>query len=86
MNKYEKGYNYLIGTSFMTYSTDKDDLIYHQAVIDVGELVERATPKKVKRHKSMHIMNCPNCNNYIELSSTKFCDDCGQKLDWSEEK
>ena len=43
-----------------------------------NELVERATAEKVVNGK------CPNCNDDFQFESAKFCDNCGQALDWSE--
>lgn len=62
------------------------------------ELVDKATPKKpvirglsVDTHTAIH--TCPVCdkelimtNNEIVIYKTKtnYCDNCGQKLDWSD--
>lgn len=66
---------------------------------DIQELVERATPKKVKSitetmsYNKTHILSywgyCPMCDKAVSHSALVeqdglFCDDCGQALDWSD--
>ena len=44
--------------------------------------LEKQVPMKVtdKRH-------CPNCNcHFSDMWQTNYCEDCGQRLDWSDEK
>lgn len=60
----------------------------------IGELVEKATPKKTY----MNVFNayCPNCKNALGKEfamnglrgrlGTQYCPNCGQELDWSEEE
>lgn len=65
------------------------------------ELVDKATPKKPLPNKKIEkgkyiTWNCPNCNKYISSGyyypplrmayNHKYCCECGQKLDWSDEK
>ncbi|MFA5433605.1 MAG: hypothetical protein WC319_12150 [Candidatus Paceibacterota bacterium] len=59
------------------------------------ELVDRATPKKINlRHVSNYKgeislsekQYCPNCFEMIFDKKPKYCEHCGQALDWSEEK
>ena len=63
-------------------------------VLDFDELVklmERDTAKKVVRGEMtvsgmQHNIRftCPNCNGYIPgIVLKKFCDTCGQRLDWN---
>ena len=33
-----------------------------------------------------YIYNCPNCKGYNVMERSSYCPDCGQKLDWSDEK
>ncbi len=38
-------------------------------------------------HINRHIIVCPSCNGRLKLKSKgRFCDKCGQKLDWRNEK
>lgn len=47
------------------------------------ELIERDTPKKVY---STDYHYCPNCDTHYLIKYQNFCDYCGQRLDWSENK
>lgn len=49
------------------------------------ELVEKATPKKVKIFIAFGERLCPNCRNHM-IDLYKYCPDCGQALDWSDEE
>lgn len=62
------------------------------------ELVDKSTPKKIiiKDIKCSYIkfrIYCPTCgkivdrtnNPYGNMLDVKYCDQCGQKLDWSDE-
>jgi len=71
MNKYETA---LLRLMCLDDGEEKD------ALNIVAELVERATPKK---HLADRV--CPNCTCYHNNSDYKYCPDCGQALDWSEE-
>ena len=55
------------------------------------ELVDKATPKKVKEiDRSVGYFACPNCKQsiawYCVNAQSKYCVKCGQALDWSEEE
>lgn len=62
------------------------------------ELVEKATPKKVKNITDYYSVEideyeytlgyCPYCNKDIifdKYYQLNYCSECGQKLDWSED-
>lgn len=68
---------------------------------NLQELVDKATPKKPLPNKKIEkgkyiTWNCPNCNKYISSGyyypplrmayNHNYCGECGQKLDWSDEK
>ena len=73
MNKYEKELE------------DIKSIILPIELLHLQELVERATPKKVKQAKDM-LYECPVCKNYTPpLSNTNYCINCGQALDWGKE-
>lgn len=60
-----------------------------QWVDTIQELVDKATPKKPIRFKnSVYISNpkCPICKTTPHTGNQKYCDECGQALDWSDEK
>lgn len=47
------------------------------------KLKDKATPKKLKPFQnSFYIKICPNCSSTLE-TKRNYCDNCGQKLDWS---
>lgn len=36
--------------------------------------------------RDFHIYKCPNCLSYLDCSNNdKYCGNCGQKLDWSDD-
>lgn len=52
-------------------------------VSELRELKEKATAKKpIDR---IMFEECPNCGA-VDIANCGFCPECGQKLDWSEEK
>ena len=53
--------------------------------LNLKELVERATPKKLVATR--HTRRCPSCNRQMSdinnaHPNMKFCPNCGQALDW----
>lgn len=62
------------------------------------EVLEKQIPKKpinktkcdnstAKRFENCNIVVCPLCNGRLKLKSKgKYCDKCGQALDWGEEE
>lgn len=58
----------------------------------ISKAVEKLIPKKIERRDNHSF--CPNCNfclGNIEVrlryhTAQKFCPDCGQALDWSDEQ
>lgn len=63
---------------------------YKEALDILGELVEKATPKKpteadVSEQNSYCAWLCPTCGRtHINNYPLNFCSDCGQKIDWSD--
>lgn len=60
------------------------------AGVTLKECVEKQIPKKPKDIRyfgeaGYYIGLCPSCNGGNN-SEYQYCGDCGQKLDWSEEK
>ena len=52
------------------------------------QALEKQIPKKVIWKYAFYWACCPNCKNNIydeEKEKFKFCPDCGQALEWSEE-
>lgn len=55
--------------------------------LNLRELVERATPKKLVATR--HTRRCPSCNRQMSdinnaHPNMKFCPNCGQALDWQD--
>ena len=55
------------------------------AIDDLQELVKRNEPMRPIYEKD-GTRSCPCCKGNWLTPNFKFCSDCGQKLDWSEEK
>ena len=82
MNKYEKAFNYL--KEHVTFDTVDE-------MIDIKELVEKATPKKsliafadgvtvdgsIVRRTALV---CPSCKSLL-IEGQKYCHSCGQRLE-----
>ncbi len=99
MNKYQEAYETIesieiyeyAGARFPTFEMKTD----YKGDLDVlKELIDRATPKKVKVVPSDRLRFdglCPNCDRplfdgsdmFFKEKRYQFCDYCGQKLDWS---
>lgn len=69
---------------------------YCSRYLTLQELVDKETPKKLKSKTDKDgrlLWICPNCGDvYMKfwsdvetITCRKYCDECGQKLDWSEE-
>lgn len=79
MNKYEKAFNHL--REHASFDTVDE-------MIDIKELVERATPMQPEFNHDEDTYECPCCGKtyetYYDGYLKKFCSECGQALDWSE--
>jgi hypothetical protein len=49
------------------------------------QALEKQMPKKPDFTEDKEFVLCPCCNGKGLLNKQKYCDNCGQKLDWSEE-
>lgn len=55
---------------------------------DMQPFIDKATPKKPLRFKDKFYISppkCPICKTIPHTGNQKYCDECGQKLDWSDE-
>ena len=64
-------------------------VLEHEENLVAIEALEKQIPKKPRFYA--HNYYCSVCdsligNNEFEWKRFKYCDNCGQKLDWSEEK
>lgn len=77
MNKYEEAYQRLTNR---IYKNDHIEDVYKDLEV-LGELVDKATPKKPILGYYEYV--CPTCNNSVAIY-LNHCNCCGQKLDWLE--
>lgn len=82
------------------YLGDTEDLV--QAKHIAIKALEKQIPKKIEIRKATNddieselrdfitvkgrICRCPSCRCCIHISELKYCWECGQKLDWSDEE
>lgn len=96
MNKYEKALDWLT-LRCMEPNDDYEGLVYDQVpdfeieanIVPLRELIERATPVKLRNTRATR--RCPSCNRQMSdiknaHPNIKFCPNCGQSLDWSEDE
>lgn len=88
-NAFQEELDKLILTDHRARYYYDEGIVTKQDRENLQELVDKATPKKIKDYNGVPI--CPVCNsvNYIHNeggveSKNKFCSNCGQALDWSE--
>nr|DAH78426.1 MAG TPA: zinc-ribbon containing domain protein [Caudoviricetes sp.] len=56
-------------------------------VLDVAiQALEKQIPKKVLSTQDKEFALCPCCNGNGLFNKQKYCDNCGCKLDWSDEE
>lgn len=93
MNKYQEAYKRMefVINGFTRHTA----MELHKDIQPIKELVEKTTPKKVRR--ALHIANgykhcCPICSSYVgtiskvgRIDEDDYCPTCGQALDWSGE-
>ena len=73
---------------------DNCDLCYAQGTtgehiksIEIAiQALEKQIPKKPDFTEDKEFALCPCCNGKGLLNKQKYCDNCGQKLDWSNEE
>lgn len=94
MNKYQVALEWLCENSELTQFNINQS---QWASETLHELIDRATPKKPKRKliesedlwsetaTIIEIDICNNCKKQVQ-NSKKFCDECGQALDWREDE
>ena len=50
------------------------------------QALEKQMPKKPDFTEDKEFALCPCCNGKGLFNMQKYCDDCGQKIDWSDEE
>lgn len=93
MNKYQEALEYLTEEAYSNYfgkyvQTSKEKVFLFKSKKALQELVNKATPKKLKGWRVGKLLpnrgiefNCPVCNS-IYNERVNFCSNCGQAIDW----
>ena len=98
MNKYEEAYEsvYQLICELESIKTGVDAYcVYDEDLEALGELVEKETPKPLDYEGDGYVdgeLNydtaiCRSCGRKFEVDydeHSKYCPDCGQRLDWGE--
>ncbi len=59
--------------------------IFGEALQIASNALEKQMPKKPNFTEDKEFALCPCCNGNGLADKQKYCDNCGQRLDWSEE-
>lgn len=86
MNKHQKYLDEVIHELMDHNNTDYNVISGSPKIVALKELVDRVTPMKVieKENIISAIVECANCGNDLN-DGGKYCYECGQALDWSED-
>jgi tRNA(Ile2) C34 agmatinyltransferase TiaS len=90
MNEYQKALGKLANIIIYEEEGYQEDIVatYPEEVELLQKLIDKETLMKPKKEKLLNIFNqpdyfCPKCNNELGKSQNR-CEECGQKIDWSE--
>ena len=88
MNKYEEALNYFLDREEGENITVTIDWLDNAEMLQ--ELVDKEIPMKPCNQEVIdcglgNAGNCKNCNRGVNYQN-KYCDNCGQRLDWSDTK
>lgn len=80
------------GANGGVYHICNDSCMYGEHICEFAlaiKALEKQIPKKVK-NREFECASCPECGTTVimlanELENEKYCPQCGQALDWSEE-
>ena len=74
---------------FMQLEDNKNECKFTEDDYKANEMavqaLEKQVPKKPDFTEDKEFALCPCCNGKGLLDKQKYCDNCGQKLDWSDE-
>ena len=95
MNKYQEALARIEKTAFFKTEHDFDNFRKDAKLLQ--ELLDKTTPMKPKiyidnKKESKRVYACPRCGNSClkkwanERQVNRYCWDCGQALDWSEDE
>lgn len=84
MNKYQEALEYfLLWINPSEQEFDYDNYLKHRKTLK--ELVDKEIPVKPIIKGKLNWWHCPKCDCSLMFDNHKYCDHCGQKLDWSDE-
>jgi hypothetical protein len=92
MNKYQEALGFLKESARENYfrqqvQTHEERVTIFKSSEYLQELVDKATPKKLKGWTVGRLLNrgiefnCPTCNT-VHHNKFNFCSNCGQAIDW----
>lgn len=86
MNKYQEALDFLRNKAKTSSKSDYEILLFHLDVIE--ELVDKATPNKPIYNEEIDEYRCKQCGHLVieGWRAKNYCSNCGQALDWSDEK
>ena len=71
----------------IAYYEDGYDDLARQSYLTLKVAIKRNEPMKVDLTTECDwFYNCPNCDGPNIIERSRYCPDCGQLLDWSDEK
>ena len=96
MNKESEALNYLVNLAVVGNKKNNREKVFTSEEIILQALKRNEPMKVINIRKEIHIFSvepfhdiakCPNCGRdfYCDYS-INFCEKCGQRLDWSDEK
>lgn len=80
LNEVIENLEYLVSDSCTDTQFD-----YIEEIEIATKSLKKQMPKKPDFTEDKEFVLCPCCNGKGLLNKQKYCDNCGQKLDWSEE-
>ncbi|MCK9482093.1 MAG: hypothetical protein M0R38_10095 [Bacteroidia bacterium] len=73
-----------LNIGFKSYDDLQEFWNYKEPLKVIEKLVERDTPM-MPVSESIELI-CPKCREEQHTNTVKFCSECGQRLDWSDEE
>ncbi len=92
MNKYKKALNEIIdkGITVDYFNEQAERPQNENTILMLVELVDKETPMKPLNQEVIdwglgNAGDCKNCSREVNYQN-KYCDNCGQQIDWSDTK
>lgn len=88
MMTYEEAITHINRSVLLRHDRQKDTGAVRLALYSLEKQIPRKPVNKSngKRIENCDVVVCPNCNKRLKLKSKgRYCDKCGQAIDWSEE-